>query len=73
MSANCSGSGDSDAGERGASRRAGRIMSSRMSRLRLAYNTNGLAHHRLADAIDLVSALSSDGRALTPDEPFSVA
>ena len=38
-----------------------------MSRLRLAYNTNGLAHHRLADAIDLVADLGYDGLALTPD------
>jgi len=40
-----------------------------MSRLRLAYNTNGLAHHRLADAIDLVADLGYDGLALTPDVP----
>jgi len=38
-----------------------------MGRLRLAYNTNGLAHHRLADAIDLVADLGYDGIALTPD------
>jgi sugar phosphate isomerase/epimerase len=38
-----------------------------MPRLRLAYNTNGLAHHRLADAIDLVADLGYDGIALTPD------
>jgi sugar phosphate isomerase/epimerase len=36
-------------------------------RLRLAYNTNGLAHHRLADAIDLVADAGYDGVALTPD------
>lgn len=45
-----------------------------MPRLRLAYNTNGLAHHRLADAIDLVADLGYDGLALTPDvqhlDPF---
>ena len=35
--------------------------------LRWAYNTNGLAHHRLADAIDLVADLGYDGIALTPD------
>lgn len=38
-----------------------------MPRLRLAYNTNGLAHHRLSDAIDLVADLGYDGLALTPD------
>jgi sugar phosphate isomerase/epimerase len=38
-----------------------------MPRLRLAYNTNGLGHHRLADAIDLVADLGYDGLALTPD------
>src|SRR5207244_3676924 len=38
-----------------------------MPRLRLAYNTNGLAHHRLGDAIDLVADLGYDGLALTPD------
>jgi L-ribulose-5-phosphate 3-epimerase len=37
--------------------------------LRLAYNTNGLAHHRLADAIDLVADLGYQGIALTPDVP----
>jgi sugar phosphate isomerase/epimerase len=45
-----------------------------MSQLRFAYNTNGLAHHRLADAIDLVADLGYDGLALTPDvqhlDPF---
>ncbi len=40
-----------------------------MPRLRLAYNTNGLAHHRLADAIDLIADLGYDGLALTPDVP----
>jgi sugar phosphate isomerase/epimerase len=38
-----------------------------MGRLRLAYNTNGLAHHRLGDAIDLLADLGYDGVALTPD------
>src|SRR5882672_4339625 len=38
-----------------------------MGKLRLAYNTNGLAHHRLADAIDLLADLGYDGIALTPD------
>ncbi len=40
-----------------------------MSALRLAYNTNGLAHHRLSDAIDLLADLGYDGLALTPDVP----
>lgn len=34
---------------------------------RYAYNTNGLAHHRLADAIDLVADLGYDALSLTPD------
>jgi len=38
-----------------------------MSSLRLAFNTNGLAHHRLDDAIDLLADLGYDGVALTPD------
>jgi L-ribulose-5-phosphate 3-epimerase len=46
-----------------------------MSCLRFAYNTNGLAHHRLTDAIDLVADLGYDGIALTPDvqhlDPFT--
>jgi len=33
----------------------------------LAYNTNGLAHHRLDDAIDLLADLGYGGIALTPD------
>ncbi|MCG3134187.1 MAG: hypothetical protein HMLKMBBP_01474 [Planctomycetes bacterium] len=49
-----------------------------MSRERpLLYNTNGLAHHRLADAIDLVADHGFDGIALTPDvahlDPFRAA
>ena len=40
-----------------------------MPPLRLYYNTNGLAHHSLADAIDLVADLGYDGLALTPDVP----
>lgn len=32
-----------------------------------AYNTNGLAHHRLGDAIDLVADLGYGGIAITPD------
>ena len=47
-----------------------------MTRLRFAYNTNGLAHHRLSDAIDLIADLGYDGLALTPDvshlDPFTV-
>lgn len=48
-----------------------------MTPLRLAYNTNGLAHHRLADAIDLLADEGYDGIALTPDvvhlDPFRAA
>jgi len=40
-----------------------------VNRLRFAYNTNGLAHHRLDDAIDLVADVGYDGLALTPDVP----
>lgn len=38
-----------------------------MPPLRFAYHSNGLAHHRLADAVDLVADLGYDGIALTPD------
>jgi sugar phosphate isomerase/epimerase len=34
---------------------------------RIGYNTNGLAHHRLRDAIDLLAQLGYGGVALTPD------
>jgi sugar phosphate isomerase/epimerase len=37
------------------------------SRLRYAYNTNGLAHHRLEDAIDLLAEEGYDGIGLTLD------
>ena len=36
-------------------------------RLRLGYNTNGLAHHRLEDALDLLAAAGYDGVGLTLD------
>ncbi len=34
---------------------------------RFAYNTNGLAHHRVSDALRLVADLGYEGLALTPD------
>ncbi len=34
---------------------------------RIGYNTNGLAHHRVSDAIDLLAGLGYAGVALTPD------
>ncbi len=43
--------------------------------LRYGYNTNGLAHHRLADAVTLIADAGYDGVALTPDihhlDPFA--
>jgi sugar phosphate isomerase/epimerase len=43
--------------------------------LRFAYNTNGCAHHRLDEAIDLIAAAGYDGVALTLDwqhlDPFA--
>ena len=43
--------------------------SRRRARFRLGYNTNGLAHHRLDDAIDLLKRLGYRGMALTVDAP----
>jgi L-ribulose-5-phosphate 3-epimerase len=38
----------------------------------LGYNTNGFAHHRLADAIEIVHALGYTGLAITPDFAHSL-
>ena len=35
--------------------------------LRFAYNTNGLAHHRVEDAMRILADLGYDGIAITPD------
>ena len=46
-----------------------------MHQLRFAYNTNGCAHHRLPDAIELIAKAGYEGVALTLDwhhlDPFS--
>ena len=43
--------------------------------MRLYYNTNGFAHHGLADVVDILADLGYDGIALTPDvhhlDPFT--
>jgi sugar phosphate isomerase/epimerase len=48
-----------------------------MTRLRLGYNTNGFAHHRLPDAVAILARLGYDGIALTLDwhhlDPLTVS
>jgi L-ribulose-5-phosphate 3-epimerase len=37
--------------------------------MRLFYNSNGFAHHRLEDVVDILADFGYDGLALTPDVP----
>jgi sugar phosphate isomerase/epimerase len=34
---------------------------------RLAYNTNGLAHHRIVDALEMLADFGYEGVSITPD------